>query len=275
MSCSECGTNYDSVCNYEPCSCRQSKPAVRPSIPSSGHYKKGVDKDEETACEECDTDSCIESEKCYCSLRGDPRKQAPSRSTNYSSDTGNTTDTTCYSRMSGHVSQCESPQTAWKRNNRNMARQMSPGSVSSVPSCGCSVYSDCCSQAAAMTASTRLSRPQLSQLSNDGTLRRRKDSCSGYTSNDSYASHTWLPVHSNARNEIRDGRGSSGGSSCSSSSHKSVSSVRSSPRSSNSPSQVSIQNNKSQNSKILLVSAVDPRGPIMYNGKCLLLNLEN
>ena len=153
-------------------------------------------------------------------------------------------------------------------------------STLSPSSCQCSVYSDYSGAVGARTTSTRVtpssptkpsSRPQLSNTDSiNGTLRRKDSRCSGsgYTSNDSYASQTWLHVK-NGRNEIRDGRGSSGASSCSSSSHKSASSVRSSssPRSSESQSsQVSIQNNRSQNSKILLVSAVDPRGNVMYKG---------
>ena len=91
---------------------------------------------------------------------------------------------------------------------------------------------------------------------------------SGYTTNDSYTSQTWLHVKT-GRNQIRDGRGSSGGSSCSSESQRSLSSPRSSSLATP-PSQVSIQNKRSQKSKILLVSSVDPRNNnVMYKGEDL------
>ena len=130
---------------------------------------------------------------------------------------------------------------------------MGLGSVSGA-SCSCSLYSEY----TARTSSTGMTRAGARSAIPD-TL-RRKESRSGYTSNDSYASQTWLQVN-NARNEIRDGRGSSGASSCSSSG---------SPRSSPAQSQVSIQNTRSQNSKILLVSAADPRANVMYKGKWMM-----
>ena len=291
VSCSECGTNYESVCTYEPCSCRVKKPQPRSSHQFiTGNGKQDMEKDSrhvsDMSASECDTDSCIYSEKCYCSLRGDPRHPVHSVS---GSDTGHTSDTSCYSHCSHshssvvsgrqNLSGCDSPQTAWKRN-MGLNNSGSGHSTLSPSSCQCSVYSDYSGAVGARTTSTRVtpssptkpsSRPQLSNTESvNGTLRRKDSRCSGsgYTSNDSYASQTWLHVK-NGRNEIRDGRGSSGASSCSSSSHKSASSVRSSssPRSSESQSsQVSIQNNRSQNSKILLVSAVDPRGNVMYKG---------
>jgi hypothetical protein len=74
VSCSECG--YESVCNYEACSCAP-KPLSR---------TKGVDQlktalkieDCDSVCD-CDGDSCVSSEKCYCSLRGDPRQKTPGK----------------------------------------------------------------------------------------------------------------------------------------------------------------------------------------------------
>jgi len=99
-----------------------------------------------------------------------------------------------------------------------------------------------------------------------GEVRRGEVSSSGYTTNDSYTSQTWLQVN-NARNQIRDGRGSSGGSSCSSESQRSLPSPRSSSLAT-SPSQVSIQNSRSEKSKILLVSSVDPRNNnMMYKDR--------
>ena len=102
MSCSECNrnstaTDYESVCAYESCSCRGEK--SRPQLPKpyqSGPVidhlhnngdnntisaastakrpeKQTLNVEPEIYCD-CDGDSCISSEKCYCSLRGDPNK---------------------------------------------------------------------------------------------------------------------------------------------------------------------------------------------------------
>ena len=264
VSCSECGTatTYESVCTYEDCSYSRHQ---------GGHKVTRVDRDKReassgcetsTECEECDGDSCVETEKCYCSLRGDPRQRphghaAHNGHVTSDTDPGHTTDTTCYSQCS-HVSRgssrqplsgCDSPQTAWKRN-------MGLGSVSGA-SCSCSLYSEYTHK----TSSTGMTRAGARSAIPDTLRRKESRSGSGYTSNDSYASQTWLQVNNgNARNEIRDGRGSSGASSCSSSS----------PRSSPAQSQVSIQNTRGQNSKILLVSAADTRGNVMYKGKWIM-----
>ena len=259
VSCSECGTatTYESVCTYEDCSYSQQQVHTR------GHREKREPSsgcETSTECEECgEGDSCVETEKCYCSLQADPRQRPHGHGPHHGhvtsdTDPGHTTDTTCYSQCS-HVSRgssrqplssCDSPQTAWKRN-------MGLGSVSGA-SCSCSLYSEY----APLTSSTGLTGAGARSAIPDTLRRKESRSGSGYTSNDSYASQTWLQVNNgNARNDIRDGRGSSGASSCSSSS----------PRSSPAQSQVSIQNNRSQNSKILLVSAADPRGNVMYKGK--------
>jgi hypothetical protein len=83
VSCSECG--YESVCTYDTnCSCRvpkipppkeyQAGPVYSPTNgpfattpPSSP--ESGLDQD--IYCE-CDADSCVSTEKCYCSMRGHP-----------------------------------------------------------------------------------------------------------------------------------------------------------------------------------------------------------
>ena len=102
VSCSECGTNYESVCTYDTCSCANDKiPPPKayqtskhhqhtssnnnPSSTSNkaamrgGHSMSTTPDDIESVVHDCDTDSCISSEKCYCSLRHDPR--APLAST--------------------------------------------------------------------------------------------------------------------------------------------------------------------------------------------------
>ena len=240
MSCSECGSQstYESVCNYEDCSCREKKPAKRTSVVE----RRPVEASEAS---DCDGDSCVSSEKCYCSLRGDPRLSSSSSccSTSvYSEMPSSNSRSSCYSQCStSHslqsrpLSGCDSPGTAWRRNMANSA----PG------------------------------RSKEAGGSGAGSVRRPEVSSSGYTTNDSYTSQTsqtWLHVK-NGRNQIRDGRGSSGGSSCSSESQRSLSSPRSSSLAT-SPSEVSIQNSRSQNSKILLVSSVDPRtNNMMYKGE--------
>ena len=233
MSCSECGTasTYESVCNYEDCSCREKKPARRPSVLES-RRSEGSELSETS---DCDGESCVSSEKCYCSLRGGPRLSSSSSccSTSvYSEMTSNTSRSGSQSLQSRDLSGCDSPGTAWRRNMANSA-------------------------------------PSRRGEAGGAGGGRRGETSSGYTTHDSYTSQTWLHVK-NGRNQIRDGRGSSGGSSCSSESQRSQGSL-SSPRSSSlttSPSQVSIQNNRSQNSKILLVSSVDPRNNnMMYKGE--------
>jgi len=86
MSCSECG--YESVCTYDSCSCSSKTTATPPKqhFPPTNHKNhsrlttKLSDPDKiqvkpddlESVCD-CDADSCVSSDKCYCSLRGDPR----------------------------------------------------------------------------------------------------------------------------------------------------------------------------------------------------------
>ena len=118
--------------------------------------------DENDSIHDCDTDSCISSEKCYCSLRKDPRSTAtttpklrpklapiPSDSdsccgnhftTSEMSDSA--TDTTCYSvrhvpivkhnHSSAHMSLsgAETPQTAWRRNSKSISNDISSDTYS-------------------------------------------------------------------------------------------------------------------------------------------------
>ena len=240
MSCSECGgseSTYESVCNYEGCTCREARGQARP-VESSASSVSSVS--------ECDHDSCSSSEKCYCSLRGDPRQSSATSSSSLYSDM---TSNTSYSLHSRNLSGCDSPGTAWRRNMSLSGAQAGGGAPSRRQH----------SVTATVTGTVT------------GTL-QREEAHSGYTSNDSYASQTWLHVN-NGRNQIRDGRGSSGGSSCSSESQRSLSSPRSSSQSqrslsSSSQSHLTSQNNRSHKSKILMVSAVDPRNNnLMYKGE--------
>ena len=268
-SCSEC--TYES-CNYE--SCRIKSPQRRPNHKDVKGFKSPPESSE-SACEICDdTDSCISGEKCYCSLRGDPRsaprsRHPPAPPSMYSdavTDSGTATDTTCYScnthpSRPTDLSSCDSPQTAWRRNSRT-----SPTTSCSRTNCTCSDYSE------SGTTSTQLSPSARQHVVAHpiATLRRNNSGGSGYQSNDSYASppQTWFNMKSNVRNEIHDGRGSSGASSCSSSSRRSISSPHSSssPRSSSSPQLKPAIARQDSNGKMLLLSAVDRQGNVVYRG---------
>lgn len=77
VSCSECG--YESVCNYEACSSCGPKPVSRSSNVIEHTKLSGTKiEDCDSVCD-CDGDSCVSSEKCYCSLRGDPRQKTPNK----------------------------------------------------------------------------------------------------------------------------------------------------------------------------------------------------
>merc|ERR1719400_2914835 len=199
-SCSEC--TYES-CTYE--SCRVKPAQRRPSHKDVKGFKSPAESSE-SACEICDdTDSCISHEKCYCSLRGDPRSDLrsrhpapPSMYSDVVTDSGTATDTTCYTCNSHpsrttDLSSCDSPQTAWRRNSRT-----SPTSCSRT-NCTCSDYSE------SGTTSTQLSPSARQHIAAHpiATLRRNNSGGSGYQSNDSYASppQTWFNMKSNVRNE--------------------------------------------------------------------------
>ena len=168
VSCSEC---YESVCNYDSCSgCSAPGSNAAKKIPPPKAYQGHVIKAqvhhhaENDSIHDCDTDSCISSEKCYCSLRKDPRSSAatttpklrpklapiPSDSdsccgnhftTSEMSDSA--TDTTCYSvrhvpivkhnhSSSAHMSLsgAETPQTAWRRNSKSISNDISSDTYS-------------------------------------------------------------------------------------------------------------------------------------------------
>merc|ERR1719397_1253607 len=176
-SCSEC--TYES-CNYE--SCRLKSPQRRPSHKDAKEFKSPPESSE-SACEICDdTDSCISGEKCYCSLRGDPRSDPrsrhpapPSMYSDVVTDSGTATETTCYScnthpSRTTDLSSCDSPQTAWRRNSRT-----SPTSCSRT-NCTCSDYSE------SGTTSTQLSPSARQHIVAQpiATLRRNNSGGSGH-----------------------------------------------------------------------------------------------
>ena len=95
-SCSE----YESVCTYDTCSCSGDSPSSNikhklnhhPPPPKAYQSQKVLEKSitkaqvhsssspdhstESSSVHDCDTDSCHSSEKCYCSLRHDPRQSS-------------------------------------------------------------------------------------------------------------------------------------------------------------------------------------------------------
>lgn len=89
VSCSDCC--YESVCTYDTCSCSGSgknRPKIPPPKAYQSHsalleasmtttkaqvHSSPADTESGSVCD-CDADSCISSEKCYCSLRKDPRQ---------------------------------------------------------------------------------------------------------------------------------------------------------------------------------------------------------
>ena len=258
VSCSECA--YESVCGFNSCTCRIKKP-LRPT----GQDIRNLITKSKDAVSECDADSCISSEKCYCSLRGDPRRPPAPRQTCCSSvyseltaDSGTVTDTscystTCYSRTGTaprhNLNSAASPLTAWKRN------MMLEKGVNSGTCCSCSEYSD----TGALTNSLKFSR-NLPPIPPEANVRRKNSGGSGYQSNDSYSNPTqWMG--SSPRRIITDGRGSEGSSCSSSSNRSSASPTNSSLRSSMSPVAAG-----SSSQKVLLLSAVDPRGNVVYRG---------
>ena len=267
-SCSKCGT-YESVRLYEDCSCRMKKPPTRGSHEMLRSVKEtpAIGEKVEIDCDGCDTDSCHSSEKCYCSLRGDPRLRLRNSSnktytTSLYTDSGTVTDSTCYSstcldnrsknlvRHQNHPG-FDSPQTAWRKNIQSPLSD----------ACSCSDYSD-----SGILSNSRISTDYHMSNESPATLRRKNSySGSGYQSNDSYASRppVWHQKENPMRStETHDGRGSAGfSSSSSSSSPQSISSPHLSSHSSE--HQLSSKHNKS---KMLLHSAHDPRGNVVYRG---------
>ena len=265
-SCSEC--TYESVCNYDSCTCRIKK-SIRPAAED---IKKLISQGKDVLSE-CDGDSCISSDKCYCSLRGDPRsKGAHSSVSVYSevtADSGTVTDTSCYSTncygshsgsSSKHhlpLSSCASPMTAWKNATMNEKESMQTSSC-----CSCSEYESSGATSASLTYKRHL--PPIPTDSASSVQRRKSSvagsSFTGSSSNLSF-SQQWQGNNSLRRN-LLDGRGSEGSSSCSSSSNRS--SV--SPTNSSSRSFLSSPTSSSTSPKVLVVSAVDPRGNLVYRG---------
>jgi hypothetical protein len=335
VSCSEC---Y-SACTYTSCStsCQE-----RGKILQSASKEK----DKEQLLSECDADSCISSEKCYCSLRGHPEDKKhgtshlrPSTCSIYSevtdSGTGShrncintscySSSSVCYSTMDRGSSNCssssgivtstssaaemsprrhkadrtsvaaaanDSPLTAWKRNTGDLEALSKSGreTTDTHTCCSCSsssVSSSHYSDTSAVVPNNSLKfgrhlppippEDKIRRLSDNTAAQRRKVS-NGY--HEPFSSDSLQPwdhqetIVVRGRTNLRDGRGSLGASSCSSASMS-----PSSSQSSSSPSILSYRHRSSsatrsstfslphqQPPKFLLLSAVDPRGNLVYCG---------
>ena len=272
-SCSECGGVYESVCPsmYDD-TCSSCRVKMSPNV-----VQQNVSNDTESDiyCEECDGDSCISSEKCYCSLRGTnqlnhkvkvkPRIQLPevhnchnnktiihcngssgrdtissigssvtscSTCIHNNTDSGSTaTDTTCYSikhtpihgsHSHNLLSGCETPQTAWRKNNKRLNPHRQD-------------HHSCCSD-----------------YSSDSPLGRRNSGGSGYHSNDSNGMH----IHNRIGSVCGSSSCSNSSSGCSQRSGATVLSARNHGH-----------NMKRANSKVLLLSAVDKAGNVSNSRK--------
>ena len=283
VSCSECA--YESVCIYDTCpSCRMKMSPAAPARPSAADMKSllGAAKD---LPKECDADSCISSEKCYCSLRGDPRTMAAGvrsphshnksaiSSSVYSeataADSGTATDCysgTCYSgsvRSRGMNSSVSSPLSTWKRNKN----------TGSGHCCSCSEYSDNGGGSLAASSGKFNNRtlPPLPTEANVIIMNSPGSYDPSYAAQGPPGGGHWQD--SARRRNMTDGRGSEGGSSSSSSSshRSSASPTNSSFHHSASPTNSSFSHSASPSSshsqpKVLVVSAVDPRGNVVYRG---------
>eukprot|EP00094_Tigriopus_californicus_P014400 TCALIF_13971-PA protein Name:"Protein of unknown function" AED:0.37 eAED:0.04 QI:0/0.5/0/0.66/1/1/3/0/1071 len=329
MSCSECG--YESVCTYDTCSCREKAPPSKPyqagpiystqngpfaplhgrinkPLPNIPQPSKPTEPESDVYCDDCDGESCISDDKCYCSLRGHPgmsistksraslhprqdnhgigpchhedvaivshlrlpnnttiihcngsdtlRSQhahstVSSTSSTTSSqcsscmtcDSGSTaTDTTCYSIKHQQISlsTCDTPQTAWRRNNIRILQHHnnSPNGIHKMLPCS--------------------DRSTCSDYSTESPLSRKNSGGSGYHSNDSLSGpHPGRLFVSNPAKATR--AGSKAPSTCGSSSCSSSGTSSCSQRSFSTDGQKSA-------SKVLMVSAVDRQGKVLYRG---------
>lgn len=266
VSCSECG--YDSECSSK---CYCSLPRRPPSTkPAGDHVHKGHD----SPCD-CDTESCAESEKCYCSLKRVKKNGLKMYEINLDSETDTNTDATGHTAASykkgfgshSNLSELESHATSWKRNT---------GGSSSSATRHKSSSSYLTEHSKSRSAGTVFSmHPEVmrkksisSNLSSDSEMSvvHRSSGGSGYHSQNS--GDRRLPLHQRTQStesllitpRLRrhpSGSLGSGGSRGSGGSSQGSGSAAGSQRS---------RGSASSQQKILLVSAVDPSGKVVYRG---------
>ncbi|XP_053651983.2 serine-rich adhesin for platelets [Cherax quadricarinatus] len=265
LSCSECG--YDSECSSK-CYC---------SLPRRASSTKPNDKHKEhdSPCD-CDTESCAESEKCYCSLKRVKKNGLKMYEINLDSETDtNATMKSIASYKKGYgshsnLSELESHPTSWKRNTGG-------SSTSTTQNKSSSLYLT--EQSKSRSAGTVFSlHPDVmrkkslsSNLSTDSEISamHRSSDGSGYHSQDS--GRRQVPPHQRAAStesllsSPRLRRHPSGSLGSGGSRGSQVSSQGSGSGIGTHRSQGS-RGSGSSNQKILLVSAVDPSGKVVYRG---------
>lgn len=269
VSCSECG--YDSECSSKCyCSLPRRPPSTKPHH-SGNHIHKGHD----SPCD-CDTESCAESEKCYCSLKRVKKNGLKMYEINLDSETDTNTETTVQSGAAykkgfgshSNLSEMESHATSWKRNtggsSSSATRHKSSSSYltehSKSRSAG-TVFS--------MHPEVMRKKSLSSNLSSDSEMSvvHRSSGGSGYHSQNSGDRRVPLNLRAAQSTESllitprlrRHPSGSlgSGGSRGSGGSSQGSGSAAGSQRS---------RGSSSSQQKILLVSAVDPSGKVVYRG---------
>ncbi|XP_064098922.1 uncharacterized protein LOC135210059 [Macrobrachium nipponense] len=269
VSCSECG--YDSECSSK---CYCSLPRRSPNKPHDKHIHKGRD----SSCD-CDTESCAESEKCYCSLKRIKKNGLKMYEINLDSETDTNTETTVQSAAAykkgygshSNLSELESHPTSWKRNS---------GGSSSSATRHKSSSSYLTEHSKSRSAGTVFSmHPEVmrkkslsSNLSSDSEISvvRRSSGGSGYHSQNSSSrrvgphqrsgSTDSLLMSPRLRRHPSGSLGSGGSRGSQASSDGSGGSGMGTHRSQGS------RGSSASRQKILLVSAVDPSGKVVYRG---------
>ncbi|XP_071536068.1 uncharacterized protein [Panulirus ornatus] len=271
VSCSECG--YDSECSSK-CYC---------SLPRRSSSAKPHDKHahkDDSPCD-CDTESCAESEKCYCSLKRVKKNGLKMYEINLDSET-DTTETTVQSVVAykkgygshSNLSELESHATSWKRNSGDSSssatrhksspsyltehsKSRSAGTVFSMPpevirkkSMSSSLSTD--------SETSGVHRSDGSSYNTQESGRRRLPPHQRAASTESLLRSPRLHRHpsgSLGSDGSRGSRASSQGSGCGSQGSGADTHRSQGSRGSNTSHQ-----------KILLVSAVDPSGKVVYRG---------
>ncbi|XP_068239774.1 uncharacterized protein [Palaemon carinicauda] len=269
VSCSECG--YDSECSSK---CYCSLPRRSPVKAHEKHIHKGRD----SSCD-CDTESCAESEKCYCSLKRVKKNGLKMYEINLDSETDTNTETTVQSEVvykkgygsQSNLSELESHPTSWKRNS---------GGSSSSATRHKSSSSYLTEHSKSRSAGTVFSmHPEVirkkslsSNLSSDSEISvvRRSSGGSGYHSQNSSSrraaphprsgSTDSLLMSPRLRRHPSGSLGSGGSRGSQASSNGSGGSGMGTHRSHGS------RGSSASQQKILLLSAVDPSGKVVYRG---------
>lgn len=260
MSCSECG--YESECSSK-CYCSLPRPQTqsRPStLPTRKVFQRKMEKANalDSTCE-CDTESCAESEKCYCSLKRVKKNGLKMYEIDLDSETNTDTDTTVRSDLTVSRGYCSESSSIIRQRNSSPyltehSKSRSAGTVFSMhpeiirkKSYSSNLSSD--------SDTSVIQRPSRSSSRSRSSFMRQRS-----------ASTEFLSEAPRLRRHPSGSVGSGG----SHDSHDSNDLHNSSSRSSmgsltEGGSHRSRSSNGSQQ-KILLVSAVDPTGKVVYRG---------